>query len=623
MATYSLSPLFNGWQGFNAAGQPLNLGTIDVFLAGTSTPTPTWTTQAASVTNSNPITLNNGFPPNQIWLQDGVPVKFVVKDAAGATIGTDDNVASMNDLLAQLANTSDAAKGAGLVGINQTLAYAANTVGYNLAKRQAVFGTGVAATDDSALQAAITAAPTMGVVDLFGVFASSTAKTLKPQLMIRNGGGAIINHTNTATNCFEYIPGGSAGFPGQIVVDGLAMNGPWTSGAETLGTQTWANIKAAVFINANAPFCRVVNCDIRSFFAQVLLRNCYQSRVSGYFYGGVHGVMLYASQHDTLLDDIECDGNLRTGLSVNYGNPATYVNNAQSIQMNGGACQYNDVGVWLESCQGFSVIGTLYCEGNRIRDMQIGVGDSGAYLRTANFTRVQGIGTSSAVPTASVAPLYARPQGANIEVAHSQDVYLRGMGFYSGTPTTTEHIIVDGYCDRTLIEPAFLTSTSPYKFDSPDRVVTQRAGRTNFAQEQLNGLTYGTHGSATPVGRGPYTSSAGTPSGRQAIIVEALTALTDVIFKALAGSGQIRFMSSTWAELFSVDFVNGRLNCYVPIVTKVYTVATLPTPSSTIPPGSRAMVSDANSTTFNAVVAAGGANTVPVFVDGAGNWRIG
>ena len=35
------------------------------------------------------------------------------------------------------------------------------------------------------------------------------------------------------------------------------------------------------------------------------------------------------------------------------------------------------------------------------------------------------------------------------------------------------------------------------------------------------------------------------------------------------------------------------------------------------------LVSDANATTFNSIVAGGGANTVPVFVDGASNWRIG
>lgn len=50
-------------------------------------------------------------------------------------------------------------------------------------------------------------------------------------------------------------------------------------------------------------------------------------------------------------------------------------------------------------------------------------------------------------------------------------------------------------------------------------------------------------------------------------------------------------------------------------------VANLPS-ASTAGAGARATVTDANATTFNSVVAGGGANTVPVFSD-ATNWRIG
>lgn len=45
-------------------------------------------------------------------------------------------------------------------------------------------------------------------------------------------------------------------------------------------------------------------------------------------------------------------------------------------------------------------------------------------------------------------------------------------------------------------------------------------------------------------------------------------------------------------------------------------------PSAVGRSGWRAVVSDANATTFASVVAAGGANTVPVYSDGAA-WRIG
>jgi hypothetical protein len=528
----------------------------------------------------------------------------------------------------------------------------ARGIGYNYSGRTAVFATGIAATDLAAIRGAIATLPINGVLDFFGDFVIDQEIVVKPQILLRPGNGGTITQIVAGKGCFilkdDNYAGSGAGsvqpagtvwtgttalhasgrtldaYPGRFAIDGLEMFGAWTSGSEALGTQTWGNISAAVYIEANAPFSRIENVDIQNFFAQVMLRGAYHATVSGNFYGGVHGVMLYAECHDAKLETILCNGNLRTGLSCNYGNPSGKTITLQSIQCDGGAFQYNDAGIWLESTQGFSGVGTLYFEGNRIRDMQIGVADGGAYRRTASFTRIQGIGTSSPVATASVSPLVARPQGANIEVAHSVDVYLRGAGFYAGTPATTEHIIVDGYCDRTFIEPAFLTSVNPYLFTSPDRVVTERAGRRNYAAESLSGLTYGAHGSSAPNGRGPYLSSAGTPSGRPAIIIEALTDATDLILKAKAGQGQVRIIDSSWSELFSFDFINKRLNCYVPIVTKVYTVATLPTPSGTIPPGSRAMVSDSNSSTFNAIVASGAPNiTVPVFVDGTGNWRIG
>jgi hypothetical protein len=572
-------------QFFDNNGNPLVGGKLYSYAAGTVTPLATYTDAGGGTPNANPVILNSRGEAS-VWLGTA-SYKFKLTTSTDVDIWTVDNIAAISSTVS-------------------------------------VFGTGVAATDDAAIQAAINLAPVNGVIDLFGTFASSAAKVLKPQLMIRNGGGAIINHTNTATNCFQYDPGGVLGFPGQIVFEGLVINGPWTSGSQALGTQTYSNLKAAIFIDANAPFCQINRCDIRSFYAQVVLRNTYHTQVNGgYFFGGVHGVMLYAECHDTLLNNIECDGNLRTGLSVNYGNPAGKAGNAQGVQAIGGAYQNTDCGVWLESTQGFSGTGTLYFEGNRIRDMQIGVNDSGAYARTANFTRIAGVGSSSPVATASVLPLYPRPQGANIEVSSSIDVYLRGLGFYTGCPTTTENVIVDGFCDRTFVEPAFLSSSAPYLFDSPERVVVDKAGTTNYAPERLNSLTYGVHNSATPIGRGPFVTAIGTPSGRATIVLEALTANADVMLKANASTGTIRFTNSAWAEYFRVDFVNGRLDCNVPITMKVYTVAALPAPSGSIPPGTRAFVSNATATTFASIPVGGGANTVPVYVDGAGAWRIG
>ena len=59
----------------------------------------------------------------------------------------------------------------------------------------------------------------------------------------------------------------------------------------------------------------------------------------------------------------------------------------------------------------------------------------------------------------------------------------------------------------------------------------------------------------------------------------------------------------------------------VTLSTAVYTVAELPS-AVTATAGARTFVSDSSVTTFNATVAGGGANTVPVFSNGT-DWKVG
>jgi hypothetical protein len=88
-----------GGQFFDQNGNPLALGQIATYLAGTTTPAATYTgpglTQAA---NANPIILNpDGRPPQEIWIPQGVAMKFTVADALGSVIGTYDNLTGVND----------------------------------------------------------------------------------------------------------------------------------------------------------------------------------------------------------------------------------------------------------------------------------------------------------------------------------------------------------------------------------------------------------------------------------------------------------------------------------------------------------------------------------------------
>jgi hypothetical protein len=81
-------------QGVIAAG-----GFIYTYLAGTTTPYPTWTDSGQGVPCGNPIVLNSyGRPTTEIWLQSGIAYKFVLTDSLGnpLTPGTYDNIVGIN-----------------------------------------------------------------------------------------------------------------------------------------------------------------------------------------------------------------------------------------------------------------------------------------------------------------------------------------------------------------------------------------------------------------------------------------------------------------------------------------------------------------------------------------------
>jgi len=93
MATVNLAPIGNGFQFFNANGQPLNAGLLYTYQAGSSTLFTTYTDKNGLIANPNPIVLGtDGRPPNEIWLLDGYFYKFILKDSNNNTIGTYDNL---------------------------------------------------------------------------------------------------------------------------------------------------------------------------------------------------------------------------------------------------------------------------------------------------------------------------------------------------------------------------------------------------------------------------------------------------------------------------------------------------------------------------------------------------
>lgn len=74
----------------DASGGPCASCTLQSFLAGTSTPTPTYTDSTGTSVNTNPIILDAAGGAN-IWLAN-LAYKLILKDATGTVIWTVDNV---------------------------------------------------------------------------------------------------------------------------------------------------------------------------------------------------------------------------------------------------------------------------------------------------------------------------------------------------------------------------------------------------------------------------------------------------------------------------------------------------------------------------------------------------
>ena len=93
-----LSPIGND-QIIDANGDPLTGGQIETYLAGSTTPTATYTDDTGGTPQSNPIILNSlGYPTlGAVWLTGGISYKFVIKDADGATLRTIDDISGIND----------------------------------------------------------------------------------------------------------------------------------------------------------------------------------------------------------------------------------------------------------------------------------------------------------------------------------------------------------------------------------------------------------------------------------------------------------------------------------------------------------------------------------------------
>jgi hypothetical protein len=244
--TVRLSPLAGaGWQLFDDSGIPLAGGKIYTYTAGSSTPQATYTTSAGNIAHTNPIVLDaNGRVPNEVWLTQGIDYKFIIKTSAEVLIGTYDNLQGINDIQAQitaieagifadLADTSNVAKGDALIGFKQ-----ANMAG--------VYTGAVGQTVHRKLQERVSVFDFMTTVQINDVQAGTSLIDVRSAVnaaftaVINNGGGTL------------YFPKGT-----YYVSD-------------SVGNTDYAGVTASINIQVDAEPGAVLNCN-PSVFANVAL----------------------------------------------------------------------------------------------------------------------------------------------------------------------------------------------------------------------------------------------------------------------------------------------------------------------------------------------------------------
>ena len=87
MATISPVPFL---QFIDANGNPLSGGKLYTYVAGTTTPSATYTTSAGNIANANPVILDSAGRAS-VWLATGT-YKFVLKDSTDTLVYTTDNI---------------------------------------------------------------------------------------------------------------------------------------------------------------------------------------------------------------------------------------------------------------------------------------------------------------------------------------------------------------------------------------------------------------------------------------------------------------------------------------------------------------------------------------------------
>lgn len=116
-------------QFFDNSGQVLTGGLLYTYLAGTTTPAVTYTSNSGATPNSNPIVLDAaGRVPYEIWLDDRTLYKFILQTQYSVQIGSWDNIQGVNSTPISLEGYITATQGQTVISVPFTYTVGDNSL---------------------------------------------------------------------------------------------------------------------------------------------------------------------------------------------------------------------------------------------------------------------------------------------------------------------------------------------------------------------------------------------------------------------------------------------------------------------------------------------------------------
>ena len=598
-----------GQQFFTNAGVPLAGGKIYTYGAGGTTPQATYTTSAGSIAHSNPIVLDAaGRVPaaGEIWLTDTQVYKFVLKDSAGVTVQTLDNVSASIGSAALVASS-----GSSLIGFLQSGSGAiAQTVQSKLRESVSILDFGADPTGVANSTTAIQAALDSGAGSIYipeGTYLFSTLTVNKnTRLHGASTRTSILKHTGAATAIQCVYSGSEPDGRGSYIESGwfifedfeLMANGTFgfrvgkTRSSFTMFNRLYMRHRRDLESgDPNAQYFAgsvAIDCDNNPWTSSYAT---YLSKIHHCFIRGFEvAVNLQATVNSWEINrlwTIECYKQIVLSAATGIATIDCYFESGVAgatgfVFLGGGGNQINIIGTTFELT---NVAATQYAYGFAGGTWETVTVIGAKYLiqgdgNAVNNRRITGTAPTSFVElnrtylsaTYGTIPMLWAP-GASSTKPFQQPNYSRLGGIVggngrlllgrNGTDASDGYIENDGAHGFNFVAPG-TSNIIDYKW------------------KDASGNTLLTYTS--------YTAPAFAP-GRD-------------------NTDSLGTSAKQWTTVYCV---NEKMN---PV-----TVAGLPA-AGTIGSGARAFVSDANATTFASIVAGGGANAVPVYSDGT-NWRIG